>query len=210
MAADTHARMIEAAIESLRRRGVAGMSFTDVLNASGAARGAIYHHFPGGKAQLVAAAAERNGRDVRARFASLPAASPQHVVAAFLAAVRPVVEASTAGAGCAVAAVAIGSDGSNDGSNDSGASQLAAAHAFTSWIEALASRLAAAGLAAGEATDLAATLITLLEGAHILCRAVGTLEPFDQAARAATGLIRCRYPLAAAKPLSARPRSAST
>ena len=33
------------------------MSFTEILDASGAARGAIYHHFPGGKTQLVAEAA---------------------------------------------------------------------------------------------------------------------------------------------------------
>jgi prevent-host-death family protein len=40
------------------------MSFTDILaSSSGAARGAIYHHFPGGKTQLVAEAAQRNGAE---------------------------------------------------------------------------------------------------------------------------------------------------
>ena len=92
MAADTRTRMIEATVEALRRQGVAGMSFTEVLNGSGAARGAIYHHFPGGKAQLVAEAAERNGRDVRDHLAALPSGTPGAVVRAFLAAIRPVVE----------------------------------------------------------------------------------------------------------------------
>src|SRR6266487_777898 len=99
---NTRDRMVEAAVEALRRRGVAGMSFTDVLRASGAARGAIYHHFPGGKTQLVAEAAAHNGHDVRAHLATLPSSSPLAVVEAFLAAVRPVVEASTTGGGCAV------------------------------------------------------------------------------------------------------------
>ncbi|MEU3069077.1 hypothetical protein ABZ712_19585 [Streptomyces sp. NPDC006906] len=38
-----------------------GMSFTDVLTQSGAARGAIYHHFPGGKNQLATEAAVQHG-----------------------------------------------------------------------------------------------------------------------------------------------------
>jgi TetR/AcrR family transcriptional repressor of lmrAB and yxaGH operons len=62
---------------NVQRRGVAGMSFTEVLDSSGAARGAIYHHFPGGKAQLVTEAAARNGQDVRAHLATLPADSPK-------------------------------------------------------------------------------------------------------------------------------------
>src|SRR5215469_14490712 len=84
---DTRARMIEATVGALQRWGVAGMSFTDVLAASGAARGAIYHHFPGGKAQMVAEAAAFNARDVRARLAALPAGSPADVVRAFLDAI---------------------------------------------------------------------------------------------------------------------------
>src|SRR5262249_52728878 len=107
--ADTRNRMIDAAIEALRRRGVAGMSFTDVLRDSGAARGAIYHHFPGGKAQLIAEAAARNGEEVRASLAALPTDDPLAVVTAFLDAVRPVLAASTTGGGCAIAAITVGS-----------------------------------------------------------------------------------------------------
>ena len=80
MAGDTRERMIEAAVHALRRDGVEGMSFTGVLRESGAARGAIYHHFPGGKSQLVAEAATDNGNEVRALLAQLPAESPAAVV----------------------------------------------------------------------------------------------------------------------------------
>ncbi|MDT3441427.1 MULTISPECIES: hypothetical protein [unclassified Pseudofrankia] len=44
-----------------------------------------------------------------------------------------------------------------------------------------------------EAAGLATALIMLLEGAHVLCRAAGTLEPFDEAARSATTLARACY-----------------
>lgn len=183
-AKDTRTRMIEAAVEGLQRRGVSGMSFTEILASSGAARGAIYHHFPGGKNELVAEAARRNGADIRTRLMLLPTGTPSEVVAAFLAAVRPVVGASTTGGGCAVAAITVGAV-AGDGSPSPNALRQVAAGAFTSWIDALTDRLTAAGSAPDVGRDLATTLVTLLEGAHILCRATGSLDPFDAVARAA-------------------------
>lgn len=187
---DTRARMVGATMAGLQRRGVAGMSFTDVLAASGAARGAIYHHFPGGKAQMVAEAAALNGQQVRALLAELPADSPLTVVQAFLDTVRPAVQASTGGGGCAVAAVTVNA-GADD---DNEALRQVAATAFDAWTDQLAERLTTAGLTPGEAADLAAMLITLLEGAHVMCRAAGNLRPFDDAVRAATALTESRYP----------------
>src|SRR5438477_11561065 len=111
MAGDTRERMIEAAVHALRRDGVEGMSFTDVLRESGAARGAIYHHFPGGKSQLVAEAATDNGNEVRAALAQLPAESPAAVVRGFLQLIRPVVQESARGGGCALAAAALAVSG---------------------------------------------------------------------------------------------------
>lgn len=181
---DTKSRMIDAAVSALQRRGLAGMSFTEVLQDSGAARGAIYHHFPGGKAELVAEAATRNGRDVREHLATLPGATLAEIVDNFLAAVRPVVTASAAGAGCAVAAITVEPEGDS--------LRRVADAAFTSWTTALAEQLAGVGIEHGEAADLATALIGLLEGAHILCRAAGTVEPFEQIERAVAELIRYR------------------
>ncbi|MFJ9846525.1 TetR/AcrR family transcriptional regulator [Kitasatospora sp. NPDC101155] len=191
MAGETRERMIEATVAALQHRGVAGMSFTDILASSGAARGAIYHHFPGGKAQLVAEAAERNGCEVRARLAALPVEDgPSEVVEAFLELVRPVLAASAAGGGCAVAAVTVGAGAEAD---DAMLRQVAST-AFASWVDQLAERLTAAGLGSDATRGLAATLITLLQGAHVLCRAAGDLEPFEQVARTAKSLVAHRYP----------------
>src|SRR5688572_33420325 len=49
---DSRQRMLESAAILFRERGVHGTSFSDVLAHSAAPRGSIYHHFPGGKAQL--------------------------------------------------------------------------------------------------------------------------------------------------------------
>jgi len=181
---DTRNRMLEAAVSALRRQGVAGMSFTEVLGASGAARGAIYHHFPGGKSQLVAEAAERNGQEVRAYLEGLPATAPLQVTSDFLALIRPVVAESSTGSGCAVAAVAMGDDP---------APREVSAGVLQSWVDTLAGRLTTAGLPATDAYDLATTLIALLEGAHVLCRAAGDVAPFDRAARAARTMVASRY-----------------
>ena len=187
MAADTRDRMIEATVTALQQHGVAGMSFTEVLRDSGAARGAIYHHFPGGKLQLVAQAAELNGRQVREHLARLPTQSPAAVVDAFLTLIRPVVRASAEGGGCAVAAVTVDT-GLEAGAKDPGLRRIADS-AFSGWTGQLAERLTAAGLEPEPARDLAATLVILLEGAHVLCRASGDLEPFDRAARTAARLV---------------------
>jgi AcrR family transcriptional regulator len=163
------------------------MSFTEVLQDSGAARGAIYHHFPGGKLQLVAQAAERNGHQVRERLADLPTQSPATVVDAFLTLIRPVVQASADGGGCAVAAVTV-DPGLESGAQDPGLRRIADS-AFSGWTQQLTERLTVAGLEPEPAHDLAATLIILLEGAHVLCRASGDLEPFDRAARTVARLV---------------------
>src|SRR5580698_8583279 len=132
MPSDTRIKMIDATVEALQRRGVAGMSFTDVLQHSAVA-----------------------------------------VVEAFLGMVRPVVTESAAGGGCAVAAITMAA-----GAEAGDALRQVAASAFGSWIGQLGERLATAGLPRVEAIDLSATLITLLEGAHVLCRAAGSLQPF--------------------------------
>jgi TetR/AcrR family transcriptional repressor of lmrAB and yxaGH operons len=179
----TRDRMIEAAVRGLQRRGLAGMSFTEVLAGSGAARGAIYHHFPGGKKQLVAEAAARHGADVRDHLGTLPTGSPRAIVEGFLAMVRPAVVAATGGSGCAVAAVTVRLDA------DSAELCGIAATAFAAWTDRLARALTDAGLGAGPAGDLAALLVALLEGAQVVCRATGDPAPFDRAARACLALV---------------------
>ena len=45
---ESRRRMIRSAAVLFRRKGVDGTAFSDVIAHSGAPRGSIYHHFPGG------------------------------------------------------------------------------------------------------------------------------------------------------------------
>src|SRR5579859_1077822 len=137
--------MVSAAVALLERRGLAAMSFSDVIADSGAARGAIYHHFPGGKLQLAGEAAAATGTQVRDFLAALPGATPRAVVEAFLASIRPVVGAAALGGGCAVAAVTI--DIGEPDAERTRALQTVAHTAFSAWSATLAANLIAAGLA---------------------------------------------------------------
>jgi len=53
MANDTRTRILDTTALLLRQRGYHGTSLNDILSASGAPRGSLYFHFPGGKDQLV-------------------------------------------------------------------------------------------------------------------------------------------------------------
>ncbi len=49
-------RMVEGAVRLLATKGVEGTSFAEVLEATDSPRGSVYHHFPGGKPELLHAA----------------------------------------------------------------------------------------------------------------------------------------------------------
>src|SRR5262252_2959176 len=101
VAGDSRDKMIRATITLLSQRGYAGTSFGDVMAASGAPRGSIYHHFPGGKQQLVAEAVARyaDGMAHRLRTAVQRGRSLD-AVGLFIDAVRSGLRASDFTQGC--------------------------------------------------------------------------------------------------------------
>src|SRR5947208_8563986 len=63
-------RMIQSAALLMREHGVEATSFSEVLAHSGAPRGSIYHHFPGGKTELIEEATRFAGEFIRQAAAS--------------------------------------------------------------------------------------------------------------------------------------------
>jgi TetR/AcrR family transcriptional regulator, lmrAB and yxaGH operons repressor len=164
-------RMIASAVKLLATRGFQATSFSSVLQDSGAPRGSIYHHFPEGKDQLVAAAIDLAGDRALALTDSLAGLPPAEIVDAFAGLWRAVLVRSDFRAGCAVLAVTVSAD-------VPGLVERAAA-IFRSWRERLGAALEASGIEAAQARALALTIIAACEGAVVMCRAERSLEPLD-------------------------------
>jgi AcrR family transcriptional regulator len=168
-------RMVSSAVVLLAKHGFQGASLTRVLADSGAPRGSIYHHFPEGKDQLVAAAVQAAGERAARILEPLRGQGPAEVVDGFMAMWRTVLERSGFSAGCSVVAVTV--------SADSPGLVEAAGEVFRSWQGWLAGLLQSGGLGAADATAFATLLIAASEGAVVLARAQQAFEPFDSVHR---------------------------
>jgi TetR/AcrR family transcriptional regulator, lmrAB and yxaGH operons repressor len=171
VASEVRTTMIEGAAVLLAKHGLQGTSFSEVLEYTGAPRGSVYHHFPGGKDQLVGEAVEFTGANVYSALQSKAGAPATEIADFFLALWRSVLTRSNFSAGCAVLAVTVAAE----------PGELAdrAAGVFRRWREHLAALLEQGGLAPGDAARMSALLIASSEGAVVLSRAERSLEPFD-------------------------------
>ena len=182
MANDVRQRMIEQTVILLARKGLDGASFSEVLAASGAPRGSLYHHFPGGKDELVLAAlglASQRATKVLDASKGKPATE---VAATFIDMWRKLLTYSKFSAGCAVVAVTVAAR----------APELLdkAGTVFHDWRAYLAKLLAEGGIPVARAAALSATLITACEGAVAVARAERSLEAFEHVAAELLALVK--------------------
>jgi AcrR family transcriptional regulator len=155
----------------VRERGARATSIDDVLRHSGAPRGSVYHHFPGGRQQLLEEAVDFAGEFVARRIEQATEAT--EMLDLLLGDYRDQLLRSDFRAGCPVVAVAVES-----GDADSDLPARAGA-VFGRWQELLARRLATQGLPAARAAELATLIIAAAEGAIVLARARRDIGPFD-------------------------------
>jgi AcrR family transcriptional regulator len=174
----TRRRMVRGAASLLRERGYTGTGFREVIEATGAPRGSIYHHFPGGKAQLAREAVDYvSGLARDAIEEPLAAGDPIGALRAFVALWRADFERSGYRAGCPIAAVAVESH------DDAPELLDAAANAFARWQTAFSGSLRKAGVPAARAERLANLVVSAVEGAIVVSRARRDPEPLVLAGR---------------------------
>src|SRR3954447_21569141 len=101
-------RMIQSAVLLMGEHGVEATSFSEVIEHSGAPRGSIYHHFPGGKAQLMEEATRWGGEliSVGLRHA-LEHADPATAVEGIAGFWRTALRETNYAAGCPVVAATV-------------------------------------------------------------------------------------------------------
>jgi TetR/AcrR family transcriptional repressor of lmrAB and yxaGH operons len=172
MAPGVRERMVAGAAQLLSRAGVAETSFSTVVAETGTPRGSIYHHFPGGKDELVAASVQMVGRRLLDALRRAEVTTADEVVVAFAGLFRRVLVDSDATAGCAVAAVSVDT-------RPASAPHDAARDVFRSWRAELLGLYARAGVPPTRAAAYAGLTVATVEGALVLSRAEGDIALFD-------------------------------
>lgn len=172
---DSRARMLEASIELMRGSGLSGAGINEVVRASGAPKGSVYHFFPAGKTQLVGEALTVYSERVQAFIdgALTSKSAPAAKVRALFAAFARRVEAGEFRRSCAAGAVCLDLDAELD------ALRVVVAQAFADWVALIARHFPA--LPAARRKSFASLLLSAIEGAYIRSRAERSSRPFIEA-----------------------------
>jgi len=171
---NVRSNMIDGAVVLLATQGVEGTSFKEVLGVANAPRGSVYHHFPGGKSELLHSALDRTSERALEAMEATRGQSALEVLERFLSLWRGLLDYSHLRAGCAVVSVAV-SGPEDDILEHAGA-------IFRSWTEQLAELFVVGGVAEDAAHTMATVTIAATEGAVVVSRAEKSRAPFDEVA----------------------------
>ncbi len=179
MARSTRESILTAAAELMRRKGYGAVVMKDIAEASGAPIGSLYHHFRGGKVQIVGEALVNAGLaygllipSIVDEYTDLGAA----IEGVFTRAAEDMAATGFANM-CPVASVAA------EIADTVEELRVAAAGVFTDWLDGGTAYFQARGLDGARARDLTLTLIGALEGAFVLARTLHSTEPLLAAGR---------------------------
>jgi AcrR family transcriptional regulator len=178
-------RLTAATATLMRRHGVAGTGIAEILTASGVTRRSIYLNFPGGKAELVAAATRAAGDEMTSMLRDF-VAQPDPI-GTFTRMWSEVLVSTDFEGGCPIVAAASGRDESPEAAST-------AAEVFAEWAQLLSERLSDDGVNPTAAQSLSTTIVASIEGAVILSRAARSTEPLEQVSHHLDELIAAHHP----------------
>lgn len=168
----TRDRMIVHAADLIGRDGVPGTSIGDVLTASSAPRGSIYHHFPGGKSELMTEAVRYAGDFISSRIAGSREGSAADSVASIGDVWRKMLVNTDFQRGCPVLAGGLARRVEPAVADE-------ADEIFGRWRRQIASRLVYEGVDDARADSLANLIISGVEGAVSVSITQRSVEPLD-------------------------------
>lgn len=181
----TKARLAESMLELIQTSGYSGTGLNAVIEHAGAPKGSVYFHFPDGKEGLGGAAVDLAAAQFQALIGETAASAARPALAARAAieALAAIVSESDYRLGCPVSVVTLEMGAESD------RLRQACASAFESWIAPTSALLEAGGLDAEGARSLATVVVSMIEGAVIVSRAMRSTQPLIAAADAVTDLI---------------------
>ncbi|MAN47412.1 MAG: TetR/AcrR family transcriptional regulator [Alphaproteobacteria bacterium] len=170
--------ILTESIRLFRQKGYAATGLADILAASGAPKGSLYHYFPGGKVEIGAKAVEIAGRTVTRTLETLAEISdgPGDLVARYLEMLAGWLIQSGYRDGCPITTTLLETVPEHQSIREAGSV------AFAGWARVLTDAALRAGISEARAVRLAHFAIAALEGALIQCRVSGSDEPLKLAA----------------------------
>jgi len=173
MANDTRTRILETTALLLRKRGYHGTSLNDILSASGAPRGSLYFHFPGGKDQLIIEVTRDSVDKVTQGLGTALAAEADPAVAVhhIYQAIGRMLEENEFTLGCPIAPVVL------DAPADVPELADLCRSAFQQWIGLLQASFVRAGVPERRSHALAVLVESSLEGLMVIARATRDRAP---------------------------------
>ena len=172
--------IINAAVRLFRRQGYASTGLNDIVEASGAPKGSLYHYFPLGKASIAAAAVEEAGARVAAtmRKLALECGSTGDVVRAHARMLAGWMRSSGFRDGCPITTVLLELAPTDRAITEAGRK------AYAARIAVLFEKLVADGFPKPRAQSLAILCVATLQGALIQARVERSGNPIQLAADA--------------------------
>ena len=166
------------AVDLFRRQGYHGTGLNQLLDESGAPRGSLYFHFPGGKTELAVDAVTTAGQAIGAGIQRMLEVTDDaaEAIAKIVEFIAADLRRSNWERGCPVATVAL------DTASSSEPIRLACRTIFDDWVGTVAHRLRTAGWDAASAAEDALVVASAIEGALILARARRDSAPLDAVA----------------------------
>ncbi|MCG8418450.1 MAG: TetR/AcrR family transcriptional regulator [Proteobacteria bacterium] len=172
----TKERMIAAAAELLRKRGYYGTGVSEIIRESGAPKGSLYFHFPGGKEELACVALAHAGDEWGQRLGAVVRAAPSLADAA-LAVCRTLADdlVNTEYVnGCPLATVAL------EAAHNSEPVRKVCEERYQAWEELIRDDLHERGKNPDDAAELATLVLSAVEGAALLTRVYRDRTPLER------------------------------
>ena len=164
-------RLTSATATLMQRHGVAGTGIAEILSTSGVTRRSIYLNFPGGKAELVAAATRSAGDELTTTLRDC--IGQPDPIGAFTGVWSEILVSTDFEGGCPIVAAAFSRAEAPEAAST-------AAEVFAEWGQVLADRLNDDGINRSAAQSLSTTIVAALEGAVMLARAERSTKPLEQ------------------------------
>ena len=169
----TRQKLVDTTAELLQRQGYHATGLAQIVAESGAPRGSLYFHFPGGKDELAVSALDASSRVWRARIDEVVAAAADlgQAVEAVCKLLADDLAASRYQRGCPVAAVAL------EAAATTGPVRAAVESHYAEWAAAIVERVTAAGMPRDAAKQLATFVLASIEGALLLAKVQRSKQP---------------------------------